>query len=274
MGVTFDKQGHRGCRGLMPENTIGAFKKAIDLGVTTLKLDTVITADNKVLVSHEPYFSHEITTKPDGDFVNEKEERLLNIYKMKYAETLAFDVGLKAHPRFPKQQKVKANKPLLADVFMEIEKYLKLQGSLFINYNIETKCLPETDGVFHPTPQEFIDFLMRDILQFDLEKYVTIQSFDVRTLQYLKAYYTKSSVQISLLVEADNKLTFEEQIDNLGFLPHIYSPEYILVNKQVIDACHKRGIKIIPWTVNDKQTMELLKNIGVDGLISDYPNLY
>ena len=104
--TSFDIEGHRGCRGLMPENTIPAMYKAIDLGVTTLEMDAVITKDREVVVSHEPFFNHEITTKPDGTEVKESEERNLNIYHMTYEEVKQFDVGKKNHPRFPRQQKM------------------------------------------------------------------------------------------------------------------------------------------------------------------------
>src|SRR6185295_4681417 len=88
----FDVEGHRGTRGLMPENTIPAMLKAIDLGVTTLEMDAVITKDNKVVVSHEPWFESGITTKPDGSFVNPGEAMQLNIYQMSYDEVLKYDV--------------------------------------------------------------------------------------------------------------------------------------------------------------------------------------
>src|SRR5581483_6059493 len=89
----FDIEGHRGCRGLMPENTVPAMMKAIDMGVTTLEMDAVITKDKQVILSHEPFFNHEITTKPDGSYVNEQEEKSLNIYKMTFAQTQQYDVG-------------------------------------------------------------------------------------------------------------------------------------------------------------------------------------
>src|SRR5688572_19248957 len=89
----FDKQGHRGCRGLMPENTLLAMLKASDLGVTTLEMDAVISKDGKVVLSHEPFFNHEITTKPNGAFVTEAEERSLNLYQLSYDEIKRFDVG-------------------------------------------------------------------------------------------------------------------------------------------------------------------------------------
>src|SRR5215218_4188115 len=113
--AVFDKEGHRGCRGLMPENTIPAMIKALELDVTTLEMDAVITADSEVILSHEPFFNHEITTKKDGTAITDREERSYNIYKMTYAETQTFDVGLKPHSRFPHQLKIAATKPKLSD---------------------------------------------------------------------------------------------------------------------------------------------------------------
>ena len=121
-GVTFDIQGHRGCRGLMPENTIPAMITAIDLGVTTLELDVVVTKDKKVIVSHEPWFGRDITTKPDGSYMGEREEKRFNIYWMTYEQTRTFDVGIKPHPRFPQQQKMKVTKPLLTEVIDSVRK--------------------------------------------------------------------------------------------------------------------------------------------------------
>src|SRR5688572_22072486 len=114
--ASFDAQGHRGCRGLMPENTFQAMKEALDLGVTTLEMDIVFTKNMQPVLSHEPFFNHEITTKPDGTYVTEAEERSLNIYKMSYEEVKTYDVGLKPHPRYPHQKKLAACKPLLSDL--------------------------------------------------------------------------------------------------------------------------------------------------------------
>src|SRR6187431_1726823 len=134
----FDVEGHRGCRGLMPENTVPAMLKAIDLGVTTLEMDVVITKDNKVVVSHEPWFETEITTKPDGSFVNPVEAMQLNISQMSYEEVLKYDVRMKPHPRIPKQQKIKAVKPLLSDLIDSVEEYLVKKNLSKVKYNIET----------------------------------------------------------------------------------------------------------------------------------------
>lgn len=268
----FDKQGHRGCRGLMPENTIPAMIHAIDLGVTTLEMDAVITKDKKVILSHEPWFGQEISTKPDGTVMGEREERRYNIYWMTYAETQTFDVGLKPHPRFPRQQKMKVTKPLLSEVIDAVNREMMTRKRPPLQYNIETKTHPEGDGVFHPKPEEFVDLLMGVILEKGIQDVVTIQSFDFRTLQYLHQKYP--SVKTAMLVEDFDKRGLEEQLDRLGFKATIYSPHYSLVNAALVKECHARGIKLIPWTVNDKKKIEALKKLGVDGIISDYPDLF
>lgn len=268
----FDKQGHRGCRGLMPENTIPAMINAIGLGVTTLEMDVVITKDKKVILSHEPWFGQEITTKPDGSYMGPREERKYNIYWMTYEETKTFDVGMKPHPRFPQQQKMKVTKPLLADVIDSVNKEMMTRRRPFPFYNIETKTNPEGDGVFHPKPEEFVELLMSVIKEKRIEELVIIQSFDFRTLKYLHQKYP--DIKTAALVEATDKRTIDDINKELGFTPTIFSPAYQLVNEKLIKKCHDQNIKIIPWTVNEKVKIEELKKMGVDGIISDYPNLF
>lgn len=268
----FDKQGHRGCRGLMPENTIPAMLHALDLGVTTLELDVVITKDKQVVVSHEPFFNHDITTKPDGSLVTEAEEKSLNIFQMNYEQVKTFDVGLRPHPRFPQQKKMAAAKPLLRDLFGSVAVYLQSHNCPQPYFNIETKCLPIGDGIYHPKPDEFVELLMTVIKEKKLEERVIIQSFDIRTLQYLHRHYPQ--METAMLIEDDDKRGIKKQIESLGFQPTIYSPHYSLVNAELISYCRSKKIKVIPWTVNTKEEIEQLKKMGVDGIISDYPNLF
>ncbi len=268
----FDKEGHRGCRGLMPENTIPAMLKAVDLGVTTLEMDIVFTKDGEAILSHEPFFNHEITTKPDGGFIDEKQEKQFNIYKMTYAEVKRYDVGLKAHPRFPGQQKLAVYKPRLADLIDSVEKYIAEKRSKPVLYNIETKTMPPTDNMYHPEPVTFVDMLMKVIMEKGISERVIIQSFDIRTLQYL--HRTHPSMKTALLAEADNKSSFRKQLKDLGFIPTIYSPDFALVNDVLVKDCHDRKIKLIPWTVDDKNKIAELKKLGVDGIITDFPNLF
>ncbi len=270
--ITFDKQGHRGCRGLMPENTIAAMLKAIDLGVTTLETDAVITRDKKVILSHEPFFNHEITTKPDGAGVTEAEEKGLNIYRMNYAEVEKYDVGLRPHPRFPKQQKLAAHKPLLADMIGSVEDYCLSHHKPLPHYNIETKSQPATDNQYHPAPAEFVELIAAVILEKKVAERVTIQSFDIRTLQYLHEHYP--AIKTALLVEDYDKKPFALQLRDLGFIPTIYSPAFQLVTPLLVKQCKDAGILLLPWTVNSIDKIKELKAMGVNGVISDYPDLF
>lgn len=272
----FDKQGHRGCRGLMPENTIPAMLHALELNVTTLELDVVITKDKQVVVSHEPFFNHEISTVGVGTYVqsyiSEKNEKNWNIYQMNYADVKQIDVGMKPHPRFPQQNKIWAQKPLLRDLFDSVSVYMQAHNRPQPFFNIETKCLPIGDGLYHPKPDEFVELLMAVVKEKKLEKQVIIQSFDFRTLQYLYQHYPQ--MKTAMLIEDDDKRGIEKQIEALGFLPTIYSPHYSLVNAELISYCRSKKIKVIPWTVNTKEEIEQLMKMGVDGIISDYPNLF
>ena len=267
----FDKEGHRGCRGLMPENTIPAMLYALELGVNTLEMDISFSKDKVALLSHEPFFNHEITTKPDGTFITEKEEKSYNLYQLDYNSIIKYDVGLKPHPRFPDQKKMATAKPRLADLIDSVANYMKTHKRKPVYYNIETKTLPIGDNIYHPAPAEFVELLMKVINEKGIAKQVTIQSFDPRTLQYLHTHYPK--MRTALLVEANNMNSFRKQLNDLGFNPTIYSPEFTLVTETLVKSCHDLGIKIIPWTVNDKKKIDELKALGVDGIISDFPDL-
>lgn len=268
----FDKEGHRGGRGLMPENTIPAMLNAIDLGVTTLEMDIVFTKDSEAILSHEPFFNHEITTKPDGSFITESEEKKYNIYQMTFVQTQQYDVGLKGNPRFPLQQKFPAHKPQLAELIDSLERYINEKQLPKVFYNIETKTQPATDNIYHPAPAKFVDLLMKIIVQKGITERVIIQSFDFRTLQVLHKMYPL--VKTSMLIEDFDKRSLTEQLKQLGFIPTIYSPEFSLITPSLIRECHSQNIKVIPWTVNEKDKIEELKKLGVDGIITDYPNLF
>lgn len=270
--ATIDTQGHRGCRGLMPENTIPAMITALNLGVTTLEMDAVITKDKKVVLSHEPFFNHEISTKPDGSSVTQAEERSLNIYQMNYDDVQRYDVGMKPHPRFPRQQKIKAVKPLLSDLIDSVDKHMMASRRPHPYYNIETKSLPISDNIYHPAPAEFVELLMGVVKEKNIQERVIIQSFDFRTLQYLHQHYP--NIKTAMLIEDTDKRSLDQQLQALGFNPTIYSPHYSLVNAALVSKCRSMNIRVIPWTVNDKLTIDRLKSLGVNGIISDYPDLF
>jgi len=268
--VDLDIQGHRGCRGLYPENTIPGFLKALDLGVKTLEMDVVITKDSLVLLSHEPWFSHEIATDPTGELIPSDDERNHKIFELTYDQTKEYDVGLRKHERFPEQKKIAVQKPLLSDVIQAAEAHAKKTNRPQPFYNIETKITPTGDNVFHPEPGPFSDLLIDVLKKENVLDRSYVQSFDPRTLQYIKENYP----QVKLVLLVENMEGVNDNLKNLGFTPEVYSPSYHLVNEDLVSFCMEKDMKLIPWTVNDKREMENLIRLGVDGLITDYPNRF
>jgi glycerophosphoryl diester phosphodiesterase len=264
----FDLQGHRGARGLKPENTIPAFIAALDYGVTTIELDVVITKDRQVVLSHEPWMSAEICMKPDSSLISVQEEKTFLIYKMDYSEVVNFDCGLKPHPRFPEQEKISIHKPLLKDIIGAVEDHIKSYSQYEVDYNIEIKSTKEGDNKFHPAPEVFSDIVYQLINQYLPWERVVIQSFDFRVLKYWKKKYPH--VRLSALVENFNSV--EANLKALGFSPSVYSPEFKLLKPEIIAYLRKKKIRVIPWTLNEPEDMMRLKSWGVDGIITDYPN--
>lgn len=264
----FDLQGHRGARGIMPENTIPAFLAALDAGVTTLELDVVITKDNQVVVSHEPWMSDEICLKPDGTAISASESKTMNIYRLTYEEIKQYDCGSKANVKFPEQKRLKAGKPLLKDVIAAVEDHIKSYTQYEVNYNIELKSTKAGDGKYHPAPAEFSDLVYRLIDQYLPWERVVIQSFDFRILQHWHANYP--SVRLAALIE--NSKSVEASLKDLGFTPSVYSPHYKLLSEGMVKELKSKKIRVIPWTVNETDDMKRLREWGVDGLITDYPN--
>ena len=264
----FDLQGHRGARGLKPENTIPAFLIALDSGVTTIEMDVVITKDKKVLLSHEPWIDAEICLNVDSTPIRKADQAKYNIYKMTYDEVKQFDCGSKANKRFPGQEKIKILKPLLEDVIVAVETHIKSYSQYEVDYNIEIKSTKGGDNVFHPTPEEFSDLVYNLIDQYLPLERVVIQSFDFRVLKYWHTRYP--NVRLSMLV--DNKKSIYRNLSELGFNPSIYSPEFILLEKEDVEYLQKEKIRVIPWTVNEIEDMKKVRQLGVDGFITDYPD--
>jgi len=292
-----DVQGHRGGMALMPENTIASMLNGVKLGVKTLELDVVISGDGKVVVSHDAYMSSDFMRKPDGSDIRKDEERGYALYKMTYDSISRFDAGSKPHPRFPGQQKIKTHKPLLSDLIDSVEAYVAKNKLKPMYYNIETKLSPDGDGVYNPEPKVFVSSLMKVIHSKSIEDRLTIQSFDVRTLQIL--HKAEPAIKLSLLAfgkaqvltklktqglsaEDEKKLKksplfngkggVEEDLKMLGFVPDIYSPYYSSVDSAMVAKVHALKMQILPWTVDEEKDMAALVELGVDGIITNSPD--
>ncbi|MDB5260832.1 MAG: glycerophosphodiester phosphodiesterase, partial [Adhaeribacter sp.] len=235
----------------------------------TLEMDAHITRDKQVILAHDDYINPLFMLSPAGNEISKAEAENYALYQMDYAEVLKFDVGSKPHPNFPEQQKLKTYIPLLAEVIDSVQAYLKVKNKPPVFYNIETKSKPAGDNHLHPDPENFVNLLMAVVREKKITPWIIIQSFDLRTLQVLHKIYPQ--VRTSFLVQ--NNKTLAENLQDLGFTPVVYSPNIKLVTAQLVKECHNRGMKIIPWTANTAEEIAHLKALGVDGIISDYPNL-
>jgi glycerophosphoryl diester phosphodiesterase len=266
----FDKQAHRGGRGLMPENTIASEKNAINYDCT-LEMDLQMSKDKKIVVSHDAYFSSDFCLTPEGDSMSKKDGLSRLIYNMSYDSVAKYDVGLKPHPGFPKQKKIHVIKPLLSVLIDSVEAYAN-QKHHVNHYNIEIKSNPKSDGKYYSTLEEYVNSAMKIIIEKGIASRTMMQSFDVRALRMIHEKYPK--IKTSYLVTANNKKTAEEYIDELGFAPDIFSPEFSLVTNDLVNAFHNKRILVIPWTPDTLEDIQRLKSMGVDGVITDYPELF
>lgn len=268
--MTLDIQGHRGARGLLPENSIPAFRRALELGVSTLEMDVVISRDKKVVVSHDAYFSSAICTQPNGDPIPAESELDFRLFDLDYDEIRSFDCGSAGNADFPGQVAQAVRKPLLAEVLAMSERHAALHDTPPVRYNIETKCSPDGDGTLHPEPSEFVSLVVAVIREHGVADRSVIQSFDPRTLG--AARELAPEIKLSILVAKDGP-GLEEQLKVLGFNPAIVSPDHRLVNPEFIRNAHDSGMLVIPWTVNLDEDMKRLVDLGVDGFITDYPDV-
>ncbi|SFZ92687.1 glycerophosphoryl diester phosphodiesterase [Flaviramulus basaltis] len=259
-----DIQGHRGCRGLLPENSLPAFKKAIELGVNTLEMDLAISKDNKVVVSHEPFIDRTYCLDFNGEEILKEDALKYKLYQMDYDSIKLFDCGSKLHKRFPNQEKMKVYKPLLSEVFL-----LSEDINPNIKYNIEIKSEPEFDNIYTPEPKEFVSLVLNEINKYKVFNRTNLQSFDVRVLEEIKKQ--APTMAVALLVD-ENEL-IDGKLKELSFKPEIISPYFKLLSKEEVERYQKENYQIIPWTVNQAKDMQKMLDFKVDGIITDYPDV-
>ncbi|QJX46813.1 glycerophosphodiester phosphodiesterase [Hymenobacter taeanensis] len=260
--------GHRGCRGLRPENTLPAFRHALALGVDVLELDVVVSADRQVVVSHEPWFSGTICRTPAGLPIELATERQHNLYELPYDVIRQYDCGLTRHPGFPEQHSERAYKPLLSEVFQDAESYAESLGRSPVGYSIEVKSSVLGDGVFHPAPPEFLALVLAEISAAEVGERVTLLSFDKRILQVARELFPQ--LPLCLLVEDERPA--EEHLQELGFLPTVYGMHHPLLTSQLAKFLRDRGVASVPWTVNELTDMHRILTLEPAGITTDYPD--
>jgi len=260
--------GHRGCRGILPENTIEAFTQAVEMGVDVLEMDVVLTADDDILVSHDPFMQHEICLKPDGSPITESEELSLNIFRMTTADARSYPCGKKKHPRFPTQRPFPSHKPTLPEVSKFLRNFCRENNYEMPLLNIEIKSKPEWDNVFHPEPAAYVQKFINQFDTLKIDHITIIQSFDTRILEELH----KQSPETKLvLLSEDKEKNPADKLSELSFHPYGYSPEYHLIDEATVQFCNEKNIKLIAWTINETFDMKRLMDMGVTHIITDYP---
>jgi len=279
--AAFDLQGHRGARGLEPENTMAAFERALAIGVTTLEMDAAVTADGIVVVSHDPTLNPAITRDAQGRWLPARGPL---IKASTFAELQAFDVGridpasAYGHQFAAQEARDGQRLPTLAAVFDRV----KALGAGSVRFDIETKIFPNRpDDTLAPEP--FVRALLAVIRDAGMTRRVMIQSFDWRTLRLVQELEPgMDTVYLTSRSDALESGTWTAglRLKDFASIGHmvkaaggsIWAPNFTSLTAEALKAAQGLGIKVIPWTVNDASDAERLIGWGVDGIISDHPD--
>jgi glycerophosphoryl diester phosphodiesterase len=273
-----DRQGHRGARGLVPENTWPAFLKALDCGMTTLEFDTVLTADGVQIIHHDLTLNPHNCLDADGQPVPKTP---INKLSMDYLKSL--DCGSLVNPRFPEQIPAPGacilTLPEFFDRFREMENSQPQLRN--IQFNIETK-FPGHDHASEQELEHFSEIMCGNLQKTGYAGRTTVQSFVHQVLPMVKKRLPQ--LRTSALAGISQKTMFRMQLglgaaerqdilaSALAAGADIVSPHYLCCTAAFNRMAHEKGLLVIPWTVNETAEMKRQIEAGVDGLITDYPD--
>ena len=255
--------GHRGCRGLLPENSIISFKKAIELGVDGIEWDVVVNKDQELIVSHEPYIDLSYC-KIIEEHSDKKFPKDLNIYEMTHEEIKMFDCGNVKNNEFPDQKLIYHTKPSVQDCLKEVKK----ENPIIL---FEIKSSEKNYGSYQPHPKDYAKIIFNEVKNYEHIKNIIFMSFDPNILNELFKIIPN---QKFIYLDYNPLNTLEKCLSFLDFKPFALGLYYPIINEETIQNAHKKEIGIYAWTVNEQNIGNNLKKMGLDGLITDYPNLF
>ncbi len=266
----FQIHGHRGARGHLPENTIASFRKAVTLGANWLELDLVVSKDEVLVVSHEPWMHQNICLKPDGSRISgPSEAESLNIFTMSVDQVKQYDCGQLGNEKFEQQHPTPAVKPTFKEMVEAMEALTEMEDLMPVYYNIEIKSKPKWENSYQPRYGRYARLILKEIRKLGIEDRCFIQSFDPKILNEIHII-NDTDIPLGYLTERPGKL--KRHLKKLQFTPYAFNPYYKFASEKRIEDAHELGIKVIPWTVNDPDDMRKLIKRGVDGIITDYPD--
>jgi len=262
--------GHRGCRGLLPENTLPAFLHALALGVEVLELDVIISADQQVVVTHEPWLSARLGTGPEGEDIDPAREPDYNLYQLPYATIRRCRVGEQPPPGFPAQQYCPTYRPFLREVLQATEASSQRLGRSPVRYAVEVKSEPASDDSYHPKPGPFVELVLTELRIAGVMARTTLLSFDERVLQVARVQ--EPTLALCLLTETAEP--FDQLFQRLGFLPDTLGPDVALLSATIVQQLRDTypALRIVPWTINEWPDLQRVLTWQVDGITTDYPN--
>ncbi len=254
--------GHRGCRGILPENTLESFNKALEYNIDGIEWDVVVNKDKQLVISHEEYIDKSYCLDSNGNAItNEKSHA---IYRMNQNQIEAYDCGTKDYPKFPEQKHFKAHKPLVQEAFNKID----FKGKIIL---FEIKSEEKLYGKEQPFPDEYVNLILEEVKDFKDKKQIVFMSFDPKILNILNE---KAPEFRLVYLHEGIGITSSKMLTHLNFKPYSLGIYSKFISKKTVIKAHEKNIKIFAWTVNKEKEFNRLVETKLDGIITDFPNIF
>ena len=254
--------GHRGCRGIRPENTLEAFKKALEYDIDGIEWDVVVNKELQLVISHEEYMDGNYCLDPLGNPITAKKAH--SIYRMTQKEIEKYDCGSKEYPKFPAQEHFKTHKPLVREAFEKID----FKGKIIL---FEIKSEEKLYGKEQPFPEEYVDLILNEVRDFQNKEQLIFMSFDPKILELLNA---KAPAYKLVYLHECRGVSISNMLQQLTFKPYALGIYSKFITKKTVLKAQEQEVNVFAWTVNKEKEFKRLLKTKLDGIITDFPNLF